>query len=234
LPTFLTGYGGFGAALTPRFSAHATFLIERGFLYAVANVRGGSELGAEWHLAGKRHNRQKAIDDFIAAAEWLVASGRSAPRRIAIAGGSNGGLLVGAAVTQSPDLFRAALCLGPLLDLVRYHLFDYTNQWVEEYGSAANPDDFPHLQAYSPLHNVRDGVLYPAVLLISGDSDTRCNPLHARKMAARLQAATGSSHPVLLDYRPAWGHSPAQPLSTRIDALTDRLVFICHELDVAL
>ncbi len=232
LPTFLTGYGGFGSCVTPRFTAFATFLIEQGFLFAVPALRGGSELGEEWHRAGMRENRQNSFDDFVAAAEWLIAEGRAVPGRIAIGGGSNAGLLVGAAITQRPDLFRAAICLGPLLDMTRYHLFDLAAGWADEYGLPDDEQDFHSLLAYSPYHRIQDGVAYPAVLLISGDADTRCNPMHARKMAARLQAATSSGHPALLDYKPSWGHTPVQPLSTRIDALTDRLAFICHELGV--
>lgn len=233
LPTFLTGYGGFGVSLTPKFTTYATFLMERGFLVAIANLRGGSEFGEEWHAAAKRHNRQTAFDDFIAAAEWLLAEGHTAEGRIAIGGGSNAGLLVGAALTQRPDLFRAVICLGPLLDMLRYHKFDLAHFSVEEYGSAENQEDFHYLRRYSPYHRVKDGVAYPAVMLISGDADTRCNPMHARKMAARLQTATSSGHPVLLDYKPTWGHMPVQPLSNRIEALTDRLAFICHELGVS-
>ncbi len=232
MPTFLTGYGGFGISLTPRFTAYATFLMEQGCLIAMPNLRGGSEFGEEWHVAAKRHNRQIAFDDFIAAADWLVAEGHTAPERIAIGGGSNGGLLVGAALTQRPDLFRAVICLGPLLDMLRYHKFDQAILSAEEYGSAENAEDFQSLRMYSPYHRVKDDVAYPAVMLISGDSDTRCNPMHARKMTARLQAATNSRRPILLDYKPAWGHMPVQPLSSRIDALTDRLAFICHELGV--
>ncbi|MCI0721927.1 MAG: prolyl oligopeptidase family serine peptidase, partial [Acidobacteria bacterium] len=208
LPTFLTGYGGFGTSITPQFTAYATFLMEQGCLFAVANLRGGAEFGQQWHEAGKRHNRQNAIDDFLAAAEWLVAEGHAAPGRIAIGGGSNAGLLVGAALTQRPDLFRAVVCLGPLLDMLRYQFFDFADMWVDEYGSAENEGDFRHLVAYSPYHRVVDGVSYPAVMLISGDADTRCNPMHARKTTARLQAATSSAHPILLDYRPTWGHMP--------------------------
>jgi len=232
LPTFLTGYGGFGSCVTPRFTAFATFLMEQGFLFAVPALRGGSELGEQWHVAGKRNKRQNSFDDFVAAAEWLLSKGRSAPVRIAIGGGSNAGLLVGAAVTQRPDLFRAAICLGPLLDMTRYHLFDFAAGWAEEYGSPDDESDFHSLLAYSPYHRVEDGKDYPAILLISGDADTRCNPMHARKMAARLQAASCSECPVLLDYKPSWGHTPVQPLSIKIDALTDRLAFICHELGV--
>ena len=232
LPSFLTGYGGFGSCVTPRFTAFSAFLIEQGLLFAVPALRGGSELGEQWHRAGKRENRQNSFDDFIAAAEWLISEGRSARGRIAIGGGSNAGLLVGTTITQRPDLFRAAICLGPLLDMTRYHLFDFAAGWAEEYGSPEDEQDFHSLLGYSPYHRVQDGADYPAVLLISGDADTRCNPMHARKMAARLQAANRSEYPILLDYKPHWGHTPVQPLSTKIEALTDRLAFICHELGV--
>ena len=164
------------------------FLIEQGFLFAVPALRGGSELGEQWHRAGKRENRQNSFNDFVAAAEWLIREKRSISGRIAIGGGSNAGLLVGAAITQRPDLFRAAICLGPLLDMTRYHLFDFAAGWADEYGSPEDQEDFQSLLAYSPYHHVLDRAAYPAVLLISGDADTRCNPMHARKMAARLQA----------------------------------------------
>jgi prolyl oligopeptidase len=234
MPTFLTGYGGFGTSVTPRFSVFATFLIEQGFLFAVPAIRGGGELGEQWHLKGKRQNRQNAFDDFIAAAERLVMEGLSRHDQIAIGGGSNGGLLVAAAITQRADLFRAAICLGPLLDMVRYHLFDFASAWTDEYGSAENEIDLHSLLAYSPYHNVRQAAKYPAVLLISGDADTRCNPMHARKMTARLQASTISGRPVLLDYRTAWGHVAVQPLSTKVEALADRVIFICRELGIKL
>jgi prolyl oligopeptidase len=232
LPTFLTGYGGFGSCVTPRFTVFATFLMEQGFLFAVPALRGGSELGEQWHRAGKRENRQNSFNDFVAAAEWLIRARRSTSGRIAIGGGSNAGLLVGAAITQRPDLFCAAICLGPLLDMARYHLFDFAAGWADEYGSPEDQDDFQSLLAYSPYHLVSDSVAYPAVLLISGDADTRCNPMHARKMAARLQTATSSARPVLLDYKTAWGHMPVQSFSTRIEALSDRIAFVCHELGV--
>jgi prolyl oligopeptidase len=232
LPTFLTGYGGFGSCVTPRFTAFATFLSEQGLLFAVPALRGGSELGEQWHQAGKRENRQNSFDDFIAAAEWLLLQERSTRNAIAIGGGSNAGLLVGAAITQRPDLFRAAICLGPLLDMTRYHLFDFAAGWADEYGSPEDEQDLHSLLAYSPYHRVQDGADYPAVLLISGDADTRCNPMHARKMTARLQAANRSEWPILLDYKPDWGHTPVQPLSAKIEALTDRLAFICHELGI--
>ena len=232
LPTFLTGYGGFGSCVTPRFTAFGTFLMEQGFLFAVPALRGGSELGEQWHRAGKSENRQNSFDDFVAAAEYLIHERRSISGRIAIGGGSNAGLLVGAAITQRPDLFRAAICLGPLLDMARYHLFDFAAGWAGEYGSPEDEQDFKILLSYSPYHRVRDGVEYPAVLFISGDADTRCNPMHARKMTARLQAATSSNNPILLDYRSTWGHTAVQPYSIGIEAVTNRLAFTCHELNV--
>jgi prolyl oligopeptidase len=234
LPTLLTGYGGFGYRHTAQFKASSAFLVEHNFILAIANVRGGGELGEEWHLAGKRHNRQNSFDDFIAAAEWLVDNGYTSPEKLAISGGSNAGLLTGAVLTQKPTLFAAVVCSGPLLDMLRYHRFDHADRWIGEYGSADNPGDFPYLLAYSPYHRVRDGVRYPSVMLVSGDADTRCNSMHARKMTARLQAASSSSRPILLNYRPTWGHMPVMPLTLRIDAVTDRLAFICHELDVNL
>lgn len=229
-PVFLSAYGGFGLTVTPRFTVHVNILLQLGCTCAVAHVRGGAEFGRHWHEAAKRRKRQIAIDDFVAAGEWLMRQGIAAPARLAIGGGSNAGLLVGAALTQRPELFRAVICLGPLLDMLRYHKFDFAHYWIDEYGCAEVEEDFHALLAYSPYHRVCDGAKYPAVLLVSGDADTRCNPMHARKMAARLQAATGSGRPVLLDYRPAWGHMPVQPLTRRIDALTDRLMFLCHEL----
>lgn len=231
-PVILTSYGGFGAAMTPQFSIFTTWMMEHGCIFALPNIRGGCELGADWHLAAKRRNRQKAFDDFIAAAEWLIQGGVTTPKKLAIFGGSNSGLLVGAAITQRPDLFQACLCIAPLLDMVRYHLFDDAAKWTEEFGCADNVDDFKALYAYSPYHNVRDGVGYPATLIISGDADTRCNPMHARKMVARLQAASSSPYPILLDYRPQRGHVPVLPLSERINAMTDRLCFLSHALEL--
>jgi prolyl oligopeptidase len=231
-PTILTGYGGFGKSVTPQFSAFATFVVEQGCVFAIANVRGGMELGAAWHLAGKRQKRQNAIDDFISAAEWLIETGITVPEKLAIAGGSNGGLLVGAALTQRPELFRAVICLGPLLDMLNYHRFPLTKGWIDEYGLSDDEEDFQHLLNYSPYQRVREGVEYPAVLLISGDADTRCNPMHARKMTARLQAATASDRPILLDYKPLRGHMPGLPSGERIESLIDRLAFVCDQLGV--
>jgi len=231
-PAIMTSYGGYGIPATPQFSVFVAFLIERGCLFALPNIRGGSEFGAEWHQAARRHTRQVAFDDFIAAAEWLIGSGRADPGKLAIFGGSNSGLLVGAAMTQRPDLFRAVVCMVPMLDMLRYHLFDNAHVWKDEFGTAENPKDFRALLSYSPYHNVRDNTEYPATMIISGDRDQNCNPLHARKMTARLQAANVSKHPILLDYNHCRGHSPVLPLSERVEALTDRMSFLCDQLQL--
>jgi prolyl oligopeptidase len=231
-PTIMTSYGGYGVSMTPQFSVFVAFLMERRCLFALPNIRGGSEFGVEWHNAAKRRNRQNAYDDFLSAAEWLIATGRTSPQKLAIFGGSNSGLLVGAALTQRPDLFRAVVCMVPLLDMLRYHLFDNTHVWRDEFGTSDDPDDFVVLAKYSPYHQVRDGVVYPATMIVSGDADRNCNPLHARKMTARLQAANVSKRPIFLDYSKFRGHSPVLPLGERIEALTDRMAFICDQLQL--
>jgi prolyl oligopeptidase len=233
-PTILTSYGGFGASITAQFSVFVASLLERGCLFALACIRGGGDFGAEWHSAGKRRNRQTAIDDFLSAAEWLIKTGRTAPGRLAIFGGSNAGLLVGAALTQKPHLFRAVLCIAPMLDMLRYHLFDESHIWKEEFGTADDAEDFAGLAKYSPYQQVRQGLDYPATLIVSGDVDTNCNPLHARKMTARLQAANSSPHPILLDYSELRGHSLVLPLSERIRGLTDRVALFCDQLQLTI
>lgn len=233
-PTVMTSYGGYGIAMTPQFSVFVAVLMEQGCLFALPNIRGGSEFGVEWHKAAKRRNRQTAYDDFLGAAEWLVGTGRTSPGRLAIFGGSNSGLLVGAAVTQRPDLFCAVVCMVPILDMLRYHLFDNAHVWRDEFGTADDPDDFAALVKYSPYHNVHQGVAYPATMIVSGDADRNCNPLHARKMTARLQAANVSDLPILLDYSRFRGHSPVLPLQARIGALTDRLAFLCDQLKLSI
>lgn len=232
-PAIMTSYGGYAVSMVPRFSVFVAFLVERGFLFALPNIRGGSEFGAGWHDAAMRRNRQTAYDDFLAAAEWLIASGRTNRDKLAIFGGSNSGLLVGAALTQRPDLFRAVVCVAPLLDMLRYHLFDHARAWCDEFGTAEHRDDFAALVRYSPYHRVRDQDRYPATLLVSGDRDQTCNAMHARKMAARLQAANSSQNPIVLDYSRFRGHAPVLPLSDRIGALTDRMAFLCDQLQVA-
>lgn len=229
-PTLLTGYGGFNVSRTPLFSAAAALWVERGGVFAQANLRGGGEFGEAWHRAGMLDKKQNVFDDFFAAAEWLVEHRYTSPSRLAITGRSNGGLLVGAAFTQRPDLFQAAVCRYPLLDMLRYHKFLVAQFWVPEYGSADDPAQFKYLYAYSPYHNVKPGTKYPAVLFVSGDSDTRVAPLHARKMAALMQAATGSNRPVLLLYDTSSGHSGGRPLGKEIDAQTDELSFLLWQL----
>jgi prolyl oligopeptidase len=229
-PAIMTSYGGFGISMTPQFSVFVSFLLERGCLFALPRIRGGSEFGAEWHKAARRRNRQVAYDDFLSGTEWLVQSGRARADKLAIFGGSNSGLLVGAAMTQRPEFFRAVVCMVPMLDMLRYHLFDNAHLWRDEFGTAEDPADFAVLAKYSPYHQVREGVAYPATMIVSGDADRNCNPLHARKMTARLQAANASPYPIFLDYSQFRGHSPVLPLSARIDALTDRMAFLCDQL----
>jgi prolyl oligopeptidase len=232
-PTLLTGYGGFNSSSTPGFSALGALWAERGGVYALANLRGGGEFGEEWHKAGMLEKKQNVFDDFIAAAQWLVAQGYTKPSRLAIRGGSNGGLLVGAALTQRPDLFQAVVCNYPLLDMIRYQKFLLARLWVSEYGSAENPEQFKYLYAYSPYHHVKPGAKYPAGLFVTGDSDTRVDPLHARKMAALLQSATGSNKPVLLLYDTKSGHSGGRPVSKQIEETADELSFLLWQLGVA-
>jgi prolyl oligopeptidase len=234
-PTLLTAYGGFNQPQLPAFSARATFWIENGGVYALANLRGGGEYGEAWHHAGMLEKKQNVFDDFIAAAEWLVSAKYASPETLAISGGSNGGLLVGAAMTQRPELFRAVVCSYPLLDMVRYHRFLVARYWVPEYGSSDDPGQLGFLRAYSPYHNVKKGVRYPAVLFITGDGDTRVAPLHARKMAALMQASTGSGpdRPVLLHYDTKAGHSGGLPASKQIEDLTQEMQFLFWQLGVS-
>jgi prolyl oligopeptidase len=229
-PTLLTGYGGFNLSETPVFSVAAAAWVEQGGVYALPNLRGGGEFGEKWHRAGMLDKKQNVFDDFLAAAEYLIRNKYTSPERLAIFGGSNGGLLVGAALTQRPELFGAAVCSYPLLDMLRYHLFFMGKYWVPEYGSAEDPAQFTALFAYSPYHHVRRGVKYPAVLFITGDADTRVAPLHARKMTALLQAETGSKNPVLLRYHVKAGHSGGMPVGQQIDNWTDTLSFLLWRL----
>jgi len=231
-PAILSAYGGYGLAMTPRFSIFVAILLELGCLFALPLIRGGAEFGSQWHEAAKRKNRQRAFDDFLCAAEWLVTTKRTRPDKLAIYGGSNAGLLVAASMTQRPELFAAVLCLNPLLDMLRYHKFDGAQVWADEFGCSDDRDDFIALRNYSPYHNVDQNTVYPATMIVSGDADTNCNPLHARKMVARLQACTRILAPILLDYNPRRGHSPVMPVSERVRALTDRLAFVCKQLGV--
>ena len=231
-PAFLTGYGGFTISETPSYRAQAVLWVERGGVYALPNLRGGGEFGEVWHRAGMLANKQNVFDDFTAAADWLIEKRYTSPERLAISGGSNGGLLVGAALTQHPEKFGAVVCSVPLLDMLRYHQFLVARFWVPEYGSSEDPEQFKVLRAYSPYHHVTKGVAYPAVLLVSGDSDTRVDPLHARKMTALLQASTGSGRPILLHYDTKLGHAGGKPVSKQIDDLTAELTFLFWQLGV--
>jgi prolyl oligopeptidase len=232
-PVIMTGYGGFGVPMTPQFSVLVTIMIELGAVFALPHIRGGGEFGREWHDAGRGRNRQTAIDDFVAVAEWLCGEGMTSPAKLAIFGGSNSGLLVGAAMTQRPDLFQAVLSIAPLLDMVRYERFDHAAKWRHEYGTVEDPDDFRALYAYSPYHHVSGRTNYPATMFVGGDKDDRCNPAHVRKMAALLQGHDAQRRSVIVDYSEHRGHSPVLPLSVRTEALARRIVFLCNELNIA-
>jgi len=222
----LTGYGGFEISQVPHFSRNAVPWIERGGIYASANLRGGGEFGRAWHEAGRLERKQNVFDDFIAAAEYLVKQGYTAKDRLAISGGSNGGLLTGAMVVQRPDLFRAAIVAVPLLDMLRYQKFSIARLWIPEYGSAEDAKQFPFLYAYSPYQHVRPGTDYPAVLLTTAESDSRVAPIHAMKMAARLQAATSGTRPILLRVEPKAGHGQGKPVSKTIEEAADTYSFL--------
>ena len=198
-PVLLYGYGGFNVSLTPSFSPAIRMWIEEGGVYAVANLRGGGEFGEEWYKAGTLERKQNVFDDFAAAGEWLIAEGYTKKEKLAIMGGSNGGLLVGASITQRPDLFGAAICQVPVTDMLRYHKFTVGRYWVTDYGNAElNAEDFAYMIKYSPLHNVKEGVDYPPTLITTADTDDRVVPAHAMKFAATLQAAYTGDHPILI------------------------------------
>jgi prolyl oligopeptidase len=232
-PTLLTGYGGFVVSLTPSFSADAILWAEHGGVYAQVNLRGGGEFGEAWHRAGMLEKKQNVFDDFIAASEWLIHNKYTQPSKLAVLGGSNGGLLVGAALTQRPDLYRAVVCWHPLLDMLRYDQFMEAQFWVSEFGSAKDPKQFQWLYAYSPYEHVKPGTKYPAVLFMTGDGDTRVAPLHARKMAALLQASTGSDQPVLLRYELTAGHSGGRSVTQSIGDGTDMFSFLFSQLEMS-
>jgi prolyl oligopeptidase len=229
-PTVVTAYGGFATSLTPSYQPQAAWWVENGGVWAVANVRGGGELGAEWHQAAVREHKQRSIDDLIAVAQGLIDAGYTRPERLAAWGHSNGGLLVAAAMVQRPELFRAVVSTHPLLDMLRYNQFLAARFWLPEYGSPERADAFPYLRAYSPYHNVAAGVRYPAVFLETSYADTQVAPLHARKMAARLQAASTSGRPVLLRLETKAGHGAGKPRGKVLDELTDEWSFVFWQL----
>ena len=225
-PVLLTGYGGFNISTTPRYSVLALAWAEHDGIIARPNLRGGGEFGEDWHRAGMFEKKQNVFDDFLAAAQFLVDQKYTNPSKLSILGGSNGGLLVGAALTQRPDLFRSVVCLYPLLDMLRYQKFMNGPEWVSEYGSAENPEQFPYIYAYSPYQHVVSGKNYPSVLFVTGDGDTRVAPLHARKMTALLQSAAGSSRPILLLYDTKSGHSGGRPIKKEIEEDSDILSYL--------
>ncbi len=235
-PTLLTGYGGFNVSLTPTFSRTAYLWMEHGGIYAVANLRGGGEFGEDWHRAGMLEKKQNVFDDMIAAAEHLIAEKYTDAKHLAIQGGSNGGLLMGAMITQRPDLFRAVVCQVPLLDMIHYQDFQIAKLWIPEYGTAENRDQFKWLYAYSPYHHVKEGVEYPAILFMTADTDTRVDPMHAKKMAAEMQAEArnGSSHtrPILLRIESKAGHGAGKPVTKQIEEFTDVYSFLFWQLGV--
>jgi prolyl oligopeptidase len=229
-PFLLAGYGGFNVNMTPGFSSGLYPWLEAGGGYAMPNLRGGGEYGEAWHKDGMGAKKQNVFDDFIAAAEFLIKDGYTRPERLAIRGGSNGGLLVGAAMTQRPDLFRAVICAVPLLDMVRYHLFGSGKTWIPEYGSAEDEAQLRTLLAYSPYHHVKPGTKYPALLMLSADSDDRVDPMHARKMVAEVQAATASEHPVILRIEKQSGHGGADLIKLAVAQSADSYAFLLYEL----
>ncbi len=235
-PTLLTGYGGFNVSMTPAFNRSMYLWMEHGGVYAVANLRGGSEFGEDWHRAGMLDKKQSVFDDFIAAAEYLIAQKYTDRDRLAIFGGSNGGLLMGAMITQRPDLFRAVVCQVPLLDMLRYQNFQIAKLWIPEYGSADDAKQFDWLYAYSPYHHVKPGQEYPAILFMTGDTDTRVDPMHAKKMAALMQAEArnGSSkeRPILLRIETKAGHGQGKPVAKQIEESTDMYSFLFWQLGI--
>jgi prolyl oligopeptidase len=229
-PIYLTGYGGFNVPIHPYFSSTYVVWLEAGGMIAIPNLRGGGEYGKEWHEAGMRDKKQNTFDDFIAAAEWLIEHKYTNSDKLAIGGGSNGGLLVGAVVVQRPDLFKVVYCGVPLLDMLRYHKFGYANIWAEEYGSAEDVDQFAYLVKYSPYHNVIDGTEYPTILFVGSENDARCYPLHARKMVARMQEANPNGEPILLIIEKKSGHGGGTTISERIGQRADIWTFLMDKL----
>lgn len=229
-PTYLYGYGGFDIPMTPNFAVDRIVWLELGGVYAMANLRGGGEYGREWHEAGMKQRKQNVFDDFIAAAEWLIDQGYTSREKLAISGRSNGGLLVGACLTQRPDLYGAALPAVGVMDMLRFHKFTIGWAWVSDYGSAENADEFKSLYAYSPLHNIKPGVKYPATLVTTADHDDRVVPAHSFKFAATLQAAQAGPAPILIRIETSAGHGAGKPTSKSIEELADSYSFLVKSL----
>ena len=229
-PTFLYGYGGFGASVLPAFSPAHVVWMERGGVYAVANLRGGGEYGEEWHQAGSKLKKQNVFDDFIAASEWLIANGYTSRQKLAIAGYSNGGLLTAACMVQRPDLYGAVVVGVGVLDMLRFHKFTIGWGWISDYGSPDNPEEFKVLYAYSPYHNLKPGTAYPPTLITTADHDDRVVPAHSFKFAAALQGANGGPNPTLIRIETRAGHGGGKPVSKKIDEAADEMSFLFHAL----
>jgi prolyl oligopeptidase len=225
----MTGYSGFGVNMGPYWSPAAAWWLEQGGWLAVPNPRGGGEYGESWHEQGMLDKKQNAFDDFFAAAEYLIANKYTSPQHLAIEGRSNGGLLMGAAITQRPELFSAVLCGDPLLDMLRFQKFGVGSRWTTEFGSADKEKQFSSLVKYSPYHNVKPGTAYPAVMLFTGENDTHPDPLHARKMTALLQSASSSGRPILLHAGLAGGHTAGDGADPQVQDDADRLAFLWTE-----
>ncbi len=234
-PTVLTGYGGFAVTMSPAYSPSAVAVADAGGVFAVACIRGGSEQGEEWHRAGMRERKQQVFDDFAAAADWLVASGRTSRERLAVRGGSNGGLLVAVALAQRPDLCRAVVCAVPLTDMVRFPRFLIARLWTPEYGDPDVAEEFGWLWAYSPYHHLVEGTRYPATLILTGESDSRVDPAHARKFGAALGWATadGEERPVLVRVESRAGHGQGKPASKQADEAADVHTFLRTQIGLA-
>jgi prolyl oligopeptidase len=231
-PTYLYGYGGFGISLTPSFSVASVAWMEMGGLVAIPNLRGGGEYGEEWHQAGTLTRKQNVFDDFIAAAQWLIDNGYTSTPKLAIGGGSNGGLLVGACLTQRPDLFGAALPAVGVLDMLRFHKFTIGWGWTSDYGSSDDPEQFAALRAYSPLHNIQAGTNYPATMVTTADHDDRVVPAHSFKFAAALQAAQAGPAPILIRIETEAGHGGGKPTTKAIEEAADRWAFLVAALEM--
>jgi prolyl oligopeptidase len=234
-PTIMSGYGGFNINETPAFSNRMLTAVRHGAVWVTTVLRGGGEYGESWHQGGMLAKKQNVFDDFYACAELLFREKITSSDRLAVTGGSNGGLLVAAAVTQHPEMFRAVLSRVPLTDMIRYHHFRIAKLWIPEYGDPERAEDFQFLHAYSPYHHVVDGTHYPATMFTTAESDTRVDSMHARKMAARMQAAQADpSRRVLVRIETKAGHGAGKPVAKVAEELTDELAFLLHELGVAL
>jgi prolyl oligopeptidase len=229
-PVILYGYGGFNVSLSPSFNPAILRWLEKGGVYAVANLRGGSEYGEDWHKAGMLENKQNVFDDFISAGEWLIENNYTSRTKLSIMGGSNGGLLVAACMVQRPDLFGAVICRVPVIDMLRYHKFTIGRYWIPEYGNAEKPEHFPFLYAYSPLHNVKEGESYPSILIATADSDDRVVPAHAKKFTATLKEKANPDSTVILRLESKAGHGLGKPTSKLIDEWVDYYTFLDKEL----